>query len=55
MRGLVGKEIKCPVCGKLFIVAVKNIYKIRTEDGTEDYCSYTCYRKKQKEREEKKQ
>lgn len=44
------KEAKCPVCGKIFIVPVSNIYKI---DG-KHHCSYTCYRVTQKKKESKK-
>lgn len=50
MYRVTGKEINCPVCGKLFIIPPKNIYKIRNKDGTQHFCSYTCY-KQIKERE----
>ena len=53
-NSIVLKERNCPVCGKLFIVPVENIYKLTVTGVLTHYCSYTCYRKVQKEQEEKK-
>ena len=44
-------EIKCPICGKNFIIPPENIYKFTVNGKLQHYCSYTCYRKVQKERE----
>ena len=48
------KERNCPICGKLFIIPVENTYKLIVNKVTKHYCRYTCYRKAQKELEEKK-
>lgn len=48
------KECICPVCENTFIKPVSNTYKLKIKDKTFHYCSYTCYRKVQKEKEEKK-
>lgn len=52
------KERDCPICGKHFVPAAQNIYKIRVKTGnkskdysTKDVCSYTCWRKWEKDRE----
>lgn len=39
----------CPVCGKTFVVPCNTIYRLDTPKGRHFYCSYTCYRKVQKE------
>ena len=44
-------EHKCPVCGKMFILPVENIYKLKIKEKTYHYCSYTCFRTIQKELE----
>lgn len=56
------KERDCPVCGKHFVPAAQNIYKIRMRTGSKnkdyiskDVCSYTCFRKWQREKEEAKE
>ena len=48
------RERKCPVCGKVFIVAPENIYKLEIDKKKQDLCSYTCYRVIQKRQERKK-
>lgn len=51
------KECDCPVCGKHFVPASHNIYKIRAKNkkgkwyNEQDVCSYTCWRKWEKDRE----
>ena len=47
------READCPICGKHFVPAAQNVYKIRVRVGrrgytTLDCCSYTCYRQHQK-------
>jgi len=44
------REAKCPICGKIFLVPVQNIYKV---DG-KNLCSYTCFRIAQKKKSNKK-
>jgi YHS domain-containing protein len=39
--------IKCPVCGKWFIVPVATIYRLNIKGKRVIFCSYTCYRKEQ--------
>ena len=46
-------ERVCPVCGKTFILKPLNIYKLYVKDELKHFCSYTCYRVVQKEREAK--
>lgn len=45
------KERKCPVCGKNFVVPPNTVYKIKIRSITKTYCSYTCFRKVQKQQE----
>lgn len=44
--------IKCPVCGKSFIRAPEHIYKAVIDGGVKYLCSWSCFRKVQKENEE---
>lgn len=40
------REIKCPICKKMFIYNPMSIYKIQpTNRAKKWYCSYTCWRK----------
>ena len=48
------KLVKCPVCGKEFLYNSSTVYKLPSKTGMVQYCSYTCFRKCEKEREEKK-
>lgn len=41
-------EVKCPVCGKVFILPPENVYKIIKRQKRYDFCSYTCFRVAQK-------
>ena len=43
------RELKCPVCGKIFIPAAYHIYR----HGNKIYCGWNCYESARKEREEK--
>ena len=54
MAGETIKERICPVCGKSFIVPVENTYKLTIKQTITHYCRYNCYRKAQREQEEKK-
>ena len=45
------RERKCPVCGKAFLKAPENIYKLTVKGVVTHYCSYTCYRAVQKRQE----
>ena len=47
------KLIKCPVCGKEFIFNSMTVYKLPSNAGMIQYCSYPCFRKEQKKRERK--
>ena len=55
--GLVGRLLKCPVCGKKFIPASQHIYKKKTryqKDYKSRYvCSWGCQRKSEAEYEQK--
>lgn len=54
-RDYLGREVHCPVCGKYFLVPPLNVYKLANRKGDlSHYCSYTCFRKVQKEREKDK-
>ena len=53
LDSLAGSELICPICGKLFIRPAENIYKMTVEEKLVHYCSYTCFRVVQKEREAK--
>lgn len=44
------KEKKCAQCGKPFLCTGEHVYK-REDNGTKWYCSYTCWRVKQREDE----
>lgn len=47
--GIIGSDQKeCPMCGKMFIVPVENVYKLVVKGKTKHFCSYTCFRKMQK-------
>jgi len=46
--------VKCPVCGKWFIMPVSTIYKLNIKGKRVNFCSYTCYRKEQIKQENKK-
>lgn len=39
------KEVKCPVCKKIFLHNPSSIYKMIVGGRTKYYCSYTCWRK----------
>lgn len=47
-------EVKCPVCGKLFIIPPANRYKLTIKKQVYHYCSYHCFREVQKKLEGKK-
>lgn len=55
------READCPICGKHFIPAAKNIYKIKMRVNGRNYhkimdcCSYKCYRAYHKLIEDKEQ
>lgn len=49
------KMVKCSVCGKDYVYNHMSIYKIKVGDSVKNCCSYTCYRKLQKEKENSKQ
>lgn len=36
--------VVCPVCGKSFIPAPKNIYKIKEDGKLLQICNYTCFK-----------
>ena len=44
----------CPICSKEFLLPYENIYRHTFYDrrGTVNYCSWTCYRKADKELQE---
>lgn len=46
--------LRCPICGKEFIPAPENIYKVIMGARTEHFCSWGCYRIVQKQREAEK-
>ena len=48
-----GIDAKCPVCGKEFNYYHQHVYKRIVNNRTVHYCSYTCFRKSEKEIEEK--
>ena len=48
------EEVLCDVCKKSFIPAAAHMYKLSVKNKIQIYCSYTCYRKVQKELESKK-
>lgn len=48
------KEKTCPVCGKNFIFHDYWAYKITYGTRVESFCSWTCMRKVEKEREQQK-
>ena len=45
------REYKCPICGRKFIIcsAIDYVYKLRAKNVYKYFCSWTCYRKYQKE------
>jgi hypothetical protein len=47
------RTAKCPICGKEFIVAPYNVYKLTVDDRIYNYCGYTCFRVAQREEERK--
>ena len=48
-----GRERKCPVCGKVFLLPPENVYKLQINREWQHFCSYTCYRSVQKQIEAK--
>lgn len=48
------EAVLCDVCKKQFIPAPAHMYKLYVNRRVQIYCSYTCYRKAQKELENKK-
>lgn len=48
-------EHRCPVCGKLFYVPDFSewAYRMSVNGHLKLFCSWTCYRKQEKERDEK--
>ena len=48
------EDMLCDVCKKSFIPAAAHMYKLSVKGRVQIYCSYTCYRKVQKELENKK-
>jgi len=49
------KMIQCAICGKQFVVPFKNLYKVEFAGKVHNCCSYTCYRKAQRAKQENKQ
>lgn len=37
------KEIKCPHCGKKFILNTRSLYKLTKNGKVIHYCSYNCW------------
>lgn len=46
---------KCSECGKMFVRPTATIYKVKRGGRIEYQCSYGCWRKAEKEKEERKQ
>lgn len=53
MRAII-KDGYCAVCGKYFIIAPENIYKVTIKGKVMHLCSWSCLVQHRKEREEKK-
>jgi len=41
----------CPICKKEFLLPYENVYRLLIRERVVDYCSWTCYRKAQKEKQ----
>ena len=53
-RDYLGIEKVCPVCKKTFLLPPFNVYKLPNSHRKDvHYCSYSCFRKVQKEQEKK--
>lgn len=48
------KTRKCFVCGKEFILAPENIFKVLIEGKVKHLCGWNCLRKLEREKEAKK-
>ena len=44
-------SIECPMCGQRFIPLPGSIYKLQFASKTYKFCSYTCYHRAQKVKE----
>lgn len=53
LDALVGKERRCKVCGKVFIIKPEWVYKKGVGDGTVVFCSWGCLRKWESRRKPK--
>lgn len=45
---------KCFVCGKIFVLAPENIYKVRIKGRIKHLCGWNCLMKLEREREAEK-
>ena len=45
---------KCPICGKDFVLAPCNIYKLTVDGKIKNFCGWNCMREQEKENEAKK-
>ncbi len=43
---------KCPLCGKEFVCHDQSVYKLRYKNKFLTFCSWTCYRKAEKLKDE---
>lgn len=48
------RVVKCFICGKDFIVAPCNLYRAVIEGKVKHFCSYSCFREYEREKEAKK-
>ena len=48
------KSVKCPICGKSFVPAPYHVYKMFIKGSYRYLCSWSCYRKAEREKENKK-
>lgn len=46
--------VDCYVCGKTFILAPKNIYRVTVNGKVKHLCGWNCLRKLEREKEAKK-
>lgn len=46
------ETVECPICGKIFVPAIENVFKITkyTQKGASkvDVCSYSCFNRAKK-------
>ena len=45
------RVVNCPICGKAFVIAPKNIYKALIGGKVKHLCGWNCLRVLEKERE----